>query len=221
MISPLGQRLCALAALTLSALAGPAAADQDSERYVGVNAQDAISALSKAGAPSEISANFGKLMDAFTDVSDLSSNVLGAYAREIKRDPTANAAWTAAFRDYSMAVYEDQLNKYRGSTVVVLGSRDADLNGRRCSRVSTQVDEPSPRKQVRLYWYLCKTDSGAWRMSDIGLDAGGGEIKVLLTQRAQFESVLSRNGGDFSKLTALIQARTAAIRGRIGLAKRQ
>ncbi|HVY02520.1 MAG TPA: ABC transporter substrate-binding protein [Caulobacterales bacterium] len=208
-------------ACALALAATPAMANQDSEHYVGVNAQGAIAALSSAGTPAERTAKFGALMEQFADVGEISSKVLGVYARQLRADPTLKKQWTEAFRDYAMATYEDQLDRYRGSDVTVVGSRDADQNGKPCSRVTTQITETKGAKPVTVFWYLCKAAPAAsWRVSDVGLDVGGGEIKLLLSQRAQFESVLGRNGGDIPALIKQVKSTTASMRARIDAKKR-
>ena len=204
----------ALAVCALLAGAGPAAADKDAEAYIGANAQNAIAALAAAGAPAARSAKFGALMAQFADVSEMSARMLGVYARAFRDDPALKAAWTDAFRDYAMATYEDQLDKFRSATLTVTGSRDAEQNGKACSRVSTQLTRPSG-KPALVFWYVCKSGTGAWRVTDVGLDTGGGEIKALLNERAQFESVLGQNGGDIANLISRLRARTLAVRARI------
>ena len=206
---------CAAALMCAFALtAGPAAASKESETYIGVNAQGAISSLAASGTPAERSAKFGALMEQFADVGELSSKVLGVYGRGLRDSPALKREWTSAFRDYAMTTYEDQLDKYRTSTLTVTGSRDAEQNGKLCSRVSSQLSQKSG-KPVNVYWYLCKIGAGAWRVTDVGLDIGGGEIKMLLSQRAQFESVLGQNGGDVGKLAEQVEATTATMRARI------
>jgi len=158
--------VAAAMACTFALTIGPAAASKDSETYVGVNAQGAISSLSATGAPAERSAKFGVLMEKFADVSELSSKVLGVYARSLHDNPALKSEWTIAFREYAMATYEDQLDKYRSSTLTVTGSRDADQNGKMCSRVSSQLSQASG-KPVLVYWYLCKGPV-AWRVADVG-----------------------------------------------------
>ena len=157
-------------------------------------------------------------MEQFADVGEISSKVLGVYARSLKDNPTLKSQWTDAFRAYAMATYQDQLDRYRGSAVTVVGSRDADQNGKPCSRVTTQITEKKGAKPVTVFWYLCKPGN-AWRVSDVGLDVGGGEIKLLLSQRAQFESILGKNGGDVSKLITQVKATTTAMRARIASKK--
>jgi len=205
-------------AATIAALAafaaGPAYASKDAEAYIGAKAQGAISSLAEAGAPDARAARFGALMDQFADVSELSGKMLGVYGRALHDNPEMTAAWTSAFRDYAMATYEDRLDQYRRARLTVTGSRDAEQNGKTCSRVATQLNQDAG-KPVQVYWYVCKVDAASWRVRDVGLDVGGGEIKVLLSQRAQFEAVLGKNGGDINDLIAQLRARTSAVRARI------
>jgi phospholipid transport system substrate-binding protein len=206
--------LAGFALFALFAGAGPAAADKDAETYIGANAQSAISALAATGAPAARSAKFAALMAQFADVGEMSSRMLGVYARAFRDDPALKAEWTDAFRDYAMATYEDQLDRFRASRITVTGSRDADQNGKTCSRVSTQLNQTSG-KPAMVFWYVCKSGPSAWRVTDVGLDTGGGEIKALLNERAQFESVLGQNGGNIENLISRLRARTVAVRARI------
>jgi ABC-type transporter MlaC component len=207
-------RAAAVAMFALFVGAGPAAADKDAETYIGANARSAISALAATGAPAARSAKFAALMTQFADVGEMSSRMLGVYARRLRDDPSLKAQWTDAFRDYAMVTYEDQLDRFRTATLTVTGSRDSDQNGKACSRVSSELSRPSG-KPAQVFWYVCRSAAGGWRVTDVGLDTGGGEIKALLNERAQFESVLGQNGGDISNLISRLRSRTEAVRARI------
>src|SRR5262245_17946593 len=105
----------AVALASTFALPTIAHADASSEAYVQTNATTAINALNSTGSASERSQKFGALFEQFADIGAISTDVLPrAQKLQVNADPKLKAEWVSAFRDYAMATYEDQLDRYRG-----------------------------------------------------------------------------------------------------------
>ena len=203
--------LALAAAVQIAAFAAPAFANTASESYVQQNATRALGALATGSSPDERSAKFGVLMDKFADVPGLADFVLGAYARPLRANPSLRSQWVTAYRGYAMAAYEDHFDKLRGATLKVTGSRDYQQNGKSCSRVASEMPRKEGGGAMAINWYLCGAGE-AWKVVDVGIDNGGGEMKLAITQRDQMVAFLGGNGGDVNKLIARVKARTAALK---------
>ena len=209
-----GNAALALVGLTFLA-AAPARADSAAESYVATNAGQAINALGAAGTSAERAAKFGAMMEEFSDMPAITDFVLGPYARGLRTNPALKAQWSSAFRDYAMATYQDQLDRYRGSALKVTGSRDSTKNDQECSRVGTEMTQKN-QQPLQIYWYLCRPlAGGTYKVADVGLVLGDSEVKLAITQRDQFVAFLGSNGGDISKLMARVKTQTAAMRAHI------
>jgi len=197
-----------------------ARADETAERYVAQNAAQAIKVLDAAAPGKERSAKFAALMDQFADLPAIAEFVLGAYARPLRTDPALKAEWNAAYRSYAMASYEQNFGDLHGSLVRVTGSRDSQMNGRSCSRVSSTMTMASSTPQ-QFYWYLCRAASDVdWKVTDVSMVAGDSEIKLAITQRDQFVAFLGANGGDVRKLIARLNAQVTTMGKRPSHSKR-
>jgi phospholipid transport system substrate-binding protein len=210
------RHVVALAAALAIASAAPsiAHADASSEAYVQTNATTAINALNATGSAAERSQQFGVLFEKFADIGAISTDVLPrAQKLQVNADAKLKAEWVSAFRDYAMATYEDQLDRYRGSSLKVTGSKDSVVNGKTKSRVRAEMSQKKGEPLV-IYWYLEKTPA-SWRVADVGLVLGDSEVKLAVMQRDQLAAVLQRNGGDMKKLITQIRTQTASMRERI------
>src|SRR5262249_7321368 len=127
-----------------AAIVAPASANQATEAYVQANAQQVLTGLAQAKNADQRRAEFSALMDKFADMPRVGDYVLGKYARTARADPALYKEWQATFKEYGLAVYEDQLDQYRGRTIKVLpGSEDTTINGRAYSVVKSQIVLPT------------------------------------------------------------------------------
>ena len=113
--------ITAMAAAGLALCALPAAADAKTEAYVQANASEVLASLNDpALTADQRTSAFSTYMDKFTDLDAVSNFVIGKYSRRFTPDELA--AYRKAFRTYALAVYEAQLDAYRGKAVIVKDS---------------------------------------------------------------------------------------------------
>lgn len=196
--------------------ATPAFADKAAEDYVAKNAPMALAALNAKGqTATERQIAFGKLFDQFADLPRVADFVLGRYARTARADPALYADWVAAYRDYSIAVYQDQLDQYRGNQIRILpGSKDATINGRFYSVVRSEILRPG-QKPMQVQWRLLRGTDGAFRVVDVAVQFDDNIVWLAIQQQADNLAFLDRNKGDVRALLAEVKRKTATMRARI------
>lgn len=207
--------VAALAALGAFAAAPPAHAARDlqAEAYVQANAAEALRTLGdSATSRSQRQATFNRLMSQFADMPRIASFVLGRYSAQLNSDAALRRAWMQAFQDYSIAVYETQLDRYSGGAVRVVNSvertRGTDVI------VECQITPRGANRGLPVRWRL-KRSGEAWRVVDISLLVDGNELWMAQQQQRDFLAALDRNGGDVRALMTLIQTQTAEMRSRL------
>ena len=206
-------RIAASLALGASVLAAaPAAfADKKSEAYVETNANAVLKVLNdKSLTDSARSQKFGEYMHKFAYVPDIARRALGASGRSL---PKADFdRYYKAFERYAIAVYETQLDQFRGEAIKVTGSRDDDA---RRSTVRSVIKSSSTGRDIEVLWdVLASQDGQNYRVRDVGLNMNGSVLWLAQDQQAQFEAFLDRNNGDINKLIARIDQMTADLKSR-------
>ena len=196
-----------LAALALSIVVSPAAfADAATEAYVEENANEVLRTLNDPSLNSEErTATFNAYMDEFTDMKAVSNFAIGKYARRFTPDELAR--YREAFRTYALAVYEVQLDQYRGEGVVVEGSTDRN---ERDSIVDTTIRR-GDGEDMDIRWRVL-TRNGQYQVVDVALNLDGNLIWLAIEQRAQFLSLLDKNNGSADNLIDKIESMTAKLR---------
>lgn len=187
-----------------------AARDTAAETYVQENASQALSTLgnhSVTGA--ERRRLFDQLMRQFSDMDRIAMFVVGRYSTQLRADPALRTQWINTFKDYAVAVYEDQLTAYSGSNIRVTGSteripgRDIVVN----SEITPRGQRPMP-----VQWRLLRTGE-AWKVFDVSLIfEGGNQIWLAQAQQLDFLSQLDQTHGDIRALIARVQQTTASLR---------
>ena len=199
--------LLKLSAATLGAAlwAGAAFADARTEAYVEENANEVLKTLNDPALDSTARTEaFSRYMDQFTDLDAVSNFVIGRYAREFSDDELAS--YRAAFRTYALAVYENELDRYRGESVEVIGSFDRTP---RDSIVNTRIPrEGGPAMDVR--WRVLNR-GGEYQVVDVALNIEGNLLWLAIEQRAQFLALLDRTNGSSDALIAKIEEMTNTL----------
>jgi phospholipid transport system substrate-binding protein len=223
MITELSRRtaLFAGAFAAMALFAQPAGASATTETYVKENAQAVLNALAQAKSVAERRAQFSGLMEKFADMPRVSNFVLGRYASALRTDPALKAEWNAAFKEYGLAVYETQLDKYRASTIQIVktdkkpGSKDYDVNGVKRSIVYTVIPQKDGQS-LKVDWDLQLYPDGKWRVIDAYLRLTDEAIASLAQQqRDEFVAELGGNGGDVRKLLESVRSETKKMRDSI------
>jgi phospholipid transport system substrate-binding protein len=193
----------------------PASASQATEAYVQTNAQTVLTNLAQAKSAAQRQTEFSALMDKFADMPRVADYVLGKYARQARANPAQYKVWQDTFKQYGLAVYESQLDQYRGRTIKVLAgqSEDSTINGREYSVVKSQIVLPTGQPFL-VNWRLLKTGE-SWRVVDVALKLDETVIWLAIQQQQDFLARLDKNGGDIAKLTTVVQQLTADMRKQI------
>jgi phospholipid transport system substrate-binding protein len=209
-------RAAFLAAATASmfAVATPALAarNSDAEQYVQANAAEALRTLGDrsvaAGARRQ---TFHTLMARFADMPRIAAYVLGRYSTQLRADAGLRSDWTRTFQEYSIAVYEDRLERYSGSTISVTGSVE-----RTPGRDVIVMSEMTPRgagRPLPVQWRLLRTGE-VWKVVDVSLIIEGNEIWLAQQQQRDFLAELDRNNGNIRSLLGEVQGMTNSMRAR-------
>tara|TARA_B100000949_G_scaffold117024_1_gene103306 strand:- start:1775 stop:2395 length:621 start_codon:yes stop_codon:yes gene_type:complete len=194
-----------IAAATLAAAASPAFADASTEAFVEDNANEVLESLNDPSlSRDERTALFSRYMDEFADIEAVSRFVIGKYANRFT--PEEFERFQAAFKKYALAVYENELDAYRGNEVIVEGSTD------RTPRDSI-VDTKIPRadgQEMSVRWRVLKRNDG-YQVVDVALNVNGNLIWLAIEQQAQFLSLLDRTNGSVDALINRIERMTRDV----------
>lgn len=193
------------------AFAQPAFADAKSEAYVEASANKVLKVLSDDTlTDDERAAKFSQFMHEFAHVPTIARRVLGASGRSLSEADFNK--YYKAFEEYAIAVYEVQLDQFRGEALRITGSTDVD---NRRSQVKSLVRSGQTGKDIQVIWdVLLSADGKTYRVRDVGLNLNGSVLWLAQDQQAQFESFLDRNNNDVDKLVARINKMTADLEAR-------
>ena len=200
--------------MTLAVAPTSSAADPAAEQYVAVNANEALKTLSDRNlTAADRQARFRVLMTRFADVPSISNFVLGPAAAQLRADPALNREWQAVFMDYSVAVYEDQLDQFRGNEVrVATGASVERVPGRDVIVKSTIVPRGS-NQPMPVQWRIVKRGEG-WKVVDVSLVLDRNEVWLAQRQKQDFAAILGTRG-DVRALITSVRQQTADMRARI------
>ena len=196
------------AASALLAGSLPAFADARTEAYVQKNAGEVLQSLNNPKlSAADRTATFSKYMDTFTDLDAVSNFVIGKYARRFTEAETTK--YRKAFRNYALAVYEFQLDAYRGESVVVKNSVDRSETD---SIVNTVIKRQDG-KDMDVRWRV-QGKEGNYQVIDVALNLDGNLIWLAIEQRAQFIALLDRSNGSADTLIKKIDSMTADLKAK-------
>ncbi|KCZ54421.1 hypothetical protein HY29_14275 [Hyphomonas beringensis] len=177
-------------------------ADAKTEAYVQKNASEVLASLNDPSLNAEErTEKFNAYMDEFTDMTAVSNFAIGKYARRFTDDELAR--YRKVFREYALAVYENELDDYRGEAVVVKDSVDRSPTD---SIVNTVIKRQDG-KDMDVRWRVLTRD-GKYQVVDVALNLDGNLIWLAIEQRAQFLALLDRTNGSADALINKIQSMT-------------
>ncbi|MCB2052249.1 MAG: ABC transporter substrate-binding protein [Novosphingobium sp.] len=183
-----------IALAAFAALALPALADAKTEAYVQKNASDVLASLNDPTLDADQrTAKFNAYMDQFTDMQAVANFAVGKYARRFTPDELAR--YQKVFREYALAVYESELDAYRGEAVQVKDSVDRSDSD---SIVNTVIKRDDG-KDMDVRWRVLTRD-GQYQVVDVALNIDGNLIWLGIEQRAQFLALLDRTNGSADAL---------------------
>ncbi|MDF3074107.1 MAG: toluene tolerance protein [Alphaproteobacteria bacterium] len=172
----------------------PAAAQAFIER----SAAQARSEAPQAKASGDARVRFARLFAQSFDVDALARATLGS--RWTALNPTQQREFRTAFEAYVAKAYADRFYTYAGQPMTVVAAEPA-ANGQ--VLVRTRVQMPGSANQTPVDWQVSQI-AGAPRISDVTIDG----VSLTRTQRDEFASVIQANGGDVTKLTAMLEQRS-------------
>ncbi len=174
------------AALWVFALGGADAASNEAARFVKSLGDDAIEVLST----SEISAEqrkirFRELLDQGFAINTIARFAIGRYWRAAT--PEQRREYLALFREFVLDTYARRLDGYAGETFEIIKSQPIDEKDTMVSTEIVRQNGPPIRVDYRV---RIRTDGH--KIVDIIVEG----ISLVVTQRAEFASVINRKGLD-------------------------
>lgn len=196
------------ASVILASAAAPAFADARTEAYVQTNASEVLQTLNNPKlSAADRTAAFSAYMDKFTNLDAVSNFVIGKYSRRFTEAELKK--YRKSFRDYALAVYESELDAYRGEQVVVKSSVDRSETD---SIVNTVIKRQDG-KDMDVRWRV-QGKEGNYQVVDVALNLEGNLIWLAIEQRAQFIALLDKNNGSADALIRKVDSMTADLKAR-------
>jgi len=166
--------------------------------FVERSAAQARSEAPQVKASGDARVRFARLFAESFDIDALSRAVLGS--RWSALSPAQQIEFRAAFQAYVAKAYADRFYTYAGQPMTIVATKAA---GNGDVLVQSRVQMPGSAEQTPVDWQVSEV-SGAPRISDVVIDG----VSLIRTQRDEFASVIRANGGDVTKLTALLDQRS-------------
>jgi len=181
----------------LSTHAVNAAPLSQQERIVQTLGDDALKELvQKNITKAQREKKMAALLDKYFDLRTIGRFALGRNWRSA--DSKQQSEYMILFRKMVIRNYAERFGEYSGEIFEVTGYRD--LN-KRDSLVHSKI-VPADRSPVAVDWRLRaeKNDNG-FRVVDVIVEG----VSMIQTQRSEFESLISQNGGDFDAFLAALK----------------
>jgi len=177
-------------------LAGPPAMADQAQTFVQDNIHKGLDILNnKSLSTDQRRTQFQQFLLGLTDMKRIALFTLGQYRRTAP--PADVDAFTAAFQNYAVSVYQSYFAKYAGQTLKVTGSTQRAPGD---YIVATQLIDPndhSGRPPLEVDFRV-RTDRGSPVVTDFSV-AG---IWLALEERDQFTAFLGQNNGNVKLLVS-------------------
>jgi phospholipid transport system substrate-binding protein len=187
--------LIALAAMVWSQTAEAASRDEKAEAFVQDLTNSAHSALNNTALDLEQKkAAFRLIVLEAMDFRRIGLFTLAAYRRRLNEDQLNE--FLDSFDDYAIKIYESRLGDYSGEKIEVVGSlvrRETKSGSEVIVNSVTHFNDGS--EPLPVNWRLLERD-GKYQIVDIQVIG----VWMALEQRAQFNSIMTRHGGDVRSL---------------------
>jgi phospholipid transport system substrate-binding protein len=182
--------LCVFAPMSVA----PAFAANPAEQYVTDNIHKGLELLNnKSLSAPERRIQFEQFLLSLTDIKRIAVFTLGNYRRSMSQ--ADQDAFTAAFQNYAVSVYQSYFAKYAGQTLKVTGSQERAPGD---FIVQTLLIDPNDHsgQQPAEVDFRVRTDAGKPVVTDFAY-AG---IWLAIEERDQFTAFLGQNGGNVQLL---------------------
>lgn len=192
--------LVAMATFAVLLATGTASANADAEAFTQRLIDQGVQILGNTADPQR-KPKFREFITQYADVRKTARFTLGNYARTAA--PGDVDVFVDAFKDYAIAIYESQLDKYKGEALKVTGSiqnKPGDFI------VKTIVTGGANKEPMRIDFRLAG-GNGAYKFYDISVEGAW----LGISQQEQFKSFLEQNKGSVPALTNDLRERTKRI----------
>lgn len=176
-----------ISALAAAAIAVPVFADAEKEAFVRDNGQQVLASLNDSSLSAEQrTVRFGEYMEEFTDMERVAFFVLGRHRFDFSDEELEE--YVAAFKRYALAVYEVQLDQYRGEEINVTGSTERSETDAVVETVIRRADG----QDLEVLWRVIER-GGQMNVMDVALNIDGNLIWLAIEQRQQIDAVADRS----------------------------
>lgn len=135
------------------------------------------------------------------DVRAIGLFVLGVYSHKLTE--SERSTYLEVFKEYVVQTYAVRFNSYAGEAFVVTKSAPDGETG---VWVTTGIGKPG-EEPTEVQWRVRKTPEG-YKIIDVVVEG----VSLLVTQRSEFASVLQRNNGNITSLTALMRDKIVELK---------
>jgi ABC-type transporter MlaC component len=152
----------------------------------------------------QLQAQFRDFILSFTDLHRIGIFSLGQYANGASK--TDIESFIEAFTDYTVAIYESRLSKYRNESLKVTGSvkrasDDVVVN-------ASIVDPIHPNEPIHVAFRVRSADDGHLIVTDVQVEG----VWLALNERSELTGFLQQHGGDISALTKSLHLQAQQLR---------
>ena len=195
--------LSALSILLASALAAPAgSAAEDASAFVTELGRHAIDIMKDRDITvADRQHRFRTLMVEDFDLPKIAQFVLGSYWQNASE--TERQQFTTAFGDYMTTLYSRRFAEFNVQSFRVVAEQAGSGT---TTVVSSEITRLTTGEEIDLDWIVAKTPD-SYKVIDI--TAGGASLSQA--QRAEFSSVVQRNGDSLSKLIGQLQMKSVEL----------
>jgi phospholipid transport system substrate-binding protein len=161
----------------------PATAGATTAEFIRNLGDQALAVIRSDATPAQKAVYLRQMLRQDFALTDISRFVLGPYWR------VANAAQPQEFGQ----LLEDRVMRFYGERLAQYGSRDFRVTGSRADPAGVTVTSQILRPQgppIEVDWQLAVSD-GPYKITDVAIDGAS----LVLAQRAEFASIIERNGG--------------------------
>jgi phospholipid transport system substrate-binding protein len=186
--------LCAVAGLCTMLAASGARATPATEIFIQLNVDKGYMILNSTSlSDAERREQFRTLLLGLAASRRIALFTLGPYATGAA--PADVDAFVEAFTNYSVAVYENRLDRYKGETLKVTGSSDRAADD---SVVQTELVSPNPSNgpPIKIAFRVRRGENGAQAVTDMQIEG----VSLAMTQHDDFTAYLQQHNGSIPEL---------------------
>lgn len=166
------------------------------EQIIQTLGDDALKELvQKNATQAQREKKMAQLLDKYFDLKTIGKFALGRNWRTA--DSKQQGEYLKLFREMVIRTYAQRFGEYSGEIFEVTGFRE--LN-KRDSLVHSKI-VPADRSPVAVDWRLRAVKDSEFRVVDVIVEG----VSMIQTQRSEFESLISQNGGDFDAFLASLK----------------